>query len=348
MKKEEYYNKTLKELYECYQKIEKKLSILERRDFLLMIPIVCFAPMPIGSASILMYSLYLAKLLGDGFKFHDKYIDFYFNSVEYQEVYKVYKIVLEELSLFFEKMNWNNEMKIYAGYYYLLKNGYLSVNKSFCYKGDIDVVLGIEGAGIMDGYGNCENISSMLTDLLKQSNYEAYNIEMSLSNDVKISFLNYDFIEGVKEKLGEVINSDDLVDGDLKERLLEIVKNDNHLVTLFKDNILSFGMDPVNNAVFLVNDKIGELVSASDSNCHASYYSINNMVLPKRKVPKLLKVTSDMVMNELCMDYCDVYNSCSDYVDLFEKFYLEHKELYGEIVDKKKVLAKEYSKYRPF
>jgi len=351
MKKEEYYNKTLKELNDYIKVKEQKIEKLGKKDFLLMIPIVCFAPIPISGLSILMYSTYMLKIFYGAIDFQSNYIDLYLTSVEYQELNKVYKIVLEELSSLFEKMEFDNEMKIFAGYYYLLRNGYLSVEKSFYYRRNIEHAKLLEGANIMEGYGNCRNISGMLTDLLQQSNYEVYNISMLLPEDAKFSIFNYDFIEEIQEKVEILIGGKEIKENVLyriMDNLFSLfnIQKPNHLVTLFRNDIHSYGIDPTNNAIFRVDDKIGSFVEGGN-NYYIHYDKIDNRN-QKNKLSSLLKTTSCELVDSLVRDYYTVYDSCSSYTDIFEKFYQEHRCLYEEVVDKKKILVREYSKNKPY
>lgn len=45
----------------------------------------------------------------------------YMNSLEYQNVWSLYQYFLNEFKNFCEQLNWDNEMKLFAGYCYLLK-----------------------------------------------------------------------------------------------------------------------------------------------------------------------------------------------------------------------------------
>ena len=74
-----------------------------------------------------------------------------------------------------------NNPKAYMGLYsYMVYNGYLSKNKSFMFSNYTSknyAIPRLNGASIMDGVGNCENIACFFTDILKKENYKAYNIE---------------------------------------------------------------------------------------------------------------------------------------------------------------------------
>ena len=125
-----------------------------------MLPISLFIPIPLEKAFIISSLGYLFKKTYDILEYLYNYDEFYLNSVEYQEAYKIYKVILEELSLLFKKIDCDDEIKIFSAYYYLIRNGYLSINHEFYHKKDVDLFIGINGANIVDGFGNSINISS--------------------------------------------------------------------------------------------------------------------------------------------------------------------------------------------
>ena len=102
-------------------------------------------------------------------------------------------------------------------------------------------------------------------------------------------------------------------------------------------------MDPLNRTLFFVED--GKRIYQSENKFYWSLDTEQNIVtnLYGRDIPELSEFqlkTDVKVMEELIFDYASVWNSRSYYHDLFDSFYLEHKELYQEILVKKLILKK--------
>lgn len=66
----------------------------------------------------------------------------------------------------------------------MLKNGYLSIDNKFYYENHVNDCLFFYCTNVIEGYGNCVDISSMFTDLLNFSGIESYNISMMLDDDI--------------------------------------------------------------------------------------------------------------------------------------------------------------------
>ncbi len=65
----------------------------------------------------------------------------------------------------------------------------------------------------------------------------------------------------------------------------------------------------------------------------------------KIKLDDLLIPTNSETKNRIREDYYRVMDSCPDYHDTFETFYQEHKELYEEVLAKRRSLKKAVDKY---
>ena len=118
----------------------------------------------------------------------------------------------------------------------------------------------------------------------------------------------------------------------------------NHLVTLFVDKNHLYAMDPTNDLIFLVGDDFK--FYGMDGNCIGDGY-VRTLFNNEERIDlnDILKRTSKELLDSRLDDYKVVWNNCSDLIDIFEKFYVEHKELYEEVVAKRKVLLREYDKY---
>lgn len=97
-----------------------------------------------------------------------------------------YNKLISNTTKFIKDTGLNNPAAHMGLYSYMLYNGYLSKNKSFMfanYTSKNYAIPRLNGASIMDGVGNCENISCFFTDILKKENYKAYNIENNFYAD---------------------------------------------------------------------------------------------------------------------------------------------------------------------
>lgn len=250
------------------------------------------------------------------------------NSKEYLEAYKSYLLVLDELSKLFENLDWDNEMKLFSGYSYLLKKGYLSVDCQFNYSRNISSCSGLWGSNILLGEGNCKHISSMLTDILKVNGYDAHNIGMLLDKEDIYYFNDIDFSYSEEDD----IDLDNRNNYDFRKRL----KNrdvPNHLVTLFKDNDHSYIMDATNDTIYIVD---------SDLSVYQGKYQFK--IFDYDKTKGLIPTDVDLFTQRLG-DYYDVLSSCFELTSEFEKFYFEHKDLYDEVIAKRKTLIRNFNKY---
>lgn len=287
----------------------------------------------------------------EGISFMEHYDFYYRHSKEYQDAYSSYSMLLEEMIKLFQRLNWDNEMKIFAGYSYLIKKGYLSLPHEFYYSNSIDNIKDLLGSNVILGEGNCKHINSMLRDLLRVSGYYAYNIGMNL--DKKIVYLN-DMLLKKREKISSPIDSNSEVEETKKHFLTRLIdyfdKNTdyigNHLAIFIDRKDDSYIMDACNDTLFFVDCQKniyqnGYIFSISKSKKIISYINYGEDV----KMRNLLKPTSETIMNQISSDYYGVWNSCYDYNDTFEKFYQEHKYVYEEIIDKRKILKREWDKW---
>lgn len=349
MNKNDFYNKKLEEIYCCHKNIRRKVNT----DCLIMgctIPVACF------NLDSLLILFSLCCISGKTFsnlikeiKFMLDYDNYYKNSKEYLEAYSSYKIIIEEVSNLCKSLNWDNEMKIFAGYSYLLKKGYLSLNHNFYYYDNSNWCKHLFGNNIIMGVGNCKNISTMLRDLLRDNGYLSYNMSLFLDKEI-IKLNQMEFLDLPEEfKKGNLEISYNNEFNELEEFLFgmvdKIIGPANHLVTLFTDDTHSYVMDATNDTLFLVNNW---LKVYQENRKFDSYYEGINNENEKIKKKDIIKPTYIKRMFGRINDYGDVWNSCFELEDIFEQFYREHEDLYKDSVGKSKVLMKEYNKYNLF
>ena len=324
---------------ELYYYIENSKRDVERfLEYVSLETITLLFGFPYHKEEVMMYSavevLRVLKKMCQALSLERNYLSYYLETVEYRETFSLYQIYLEEIKKLCQKMGWDNEMKIFAGFSYLLAKGYLSFPKSFSfYDSNHYSTLGLMGAVVIEGRGCCRHVSSLLRDLLLESGYISRGVVMCL--DKEISFLEGDV--DILKMFSESKDQSYLSDKQLRHVL------GNHMVTLVSKNTFSYMMDPLNRTLFFVED--GKRIYQSENKFYWSLDTEQNIVtnLYGRDIPELSEFqlkTDVKVMEELIFDYASVWNSRSYYHDLFDLFYLEHKELYQEILVKKLILKK--------
>ncbi len=341
MSHSKFNGKTVKELYEMNEKNLRKMFAIYPAQFILL-----FLADKNISFSLLFFIVYY-KFIKSSIKsinFMRNYEINVIKSVEYENLYKSYMIMLKEVLELLKNLNADNEMKMFAMYIYLYRKGFLSLNHEFYFSTfSHDSRYYPFGANIACGEGCCRHISSMLNDLLHLSNIQSYNIIMNLDD----SFSG--FVDDVPIQLGQIDEDDVVVADDFFTKIARFLdftckfNRFNHCATLFVDDEHSYIMDATNNSLFFIHD-------SKAFNCNyfeIGYYKAFND-FKKIKLSKVLEETNCKKIELLSNDYYNIINMCKECDDIFEKFYKEHKDLYGEIVDKRRILGNELSKYDIF
>lgn len=128
---------------------------------------------------------------------------------EYIQLNSKYRFLLSEINQnIFQKMNITESMEIFAVTYYMILNGFLSINHEFYDKTPIDYCKFTLGTSIMSGSGICRNLAPFLTDLIKECNYESYNVRMALHNQ-QLYLLSDDDYNSYIEENEEVYSDKD-------------------------------------------------------------------------------------------------------------------------------------------
>lgn len=338
MKKQWQEGMSLEELYYIYLKKKDKYRELLGLTSL-GIPISTFFFDDIN----LMASSILSMILLNIYKGIDivdcllKYNDYYLASSDYNNANQMYNILLKEIIKLFHNLDCDNEMKIFAGYSYMLRKGYLSLEHEFYYDPDINSSFYFLGSNVVLGYGNCKHINTFLTDLLKEDGYNCYNICMRINSEIKS--LNNNFLKKSSKKT--------LKRDDLSWKLFKLFynlysKNPNHLATLFYKNNYSYIMDATNNAIFSIDHE--KNIVQKDKHFLIKDEKIFNKN-QKIDLDTILLPTKKEELKILLNDYYQIFNMFLECDDILEKFYLEHKELYQDILTRRRILIKETEHY---
>ena len=228
-------------------------------------------------------------------------------------------------------------MEFFAMYSYLVRNGYLSLDKKFCY--DIDVkndVFSLRGINVIEGRGVCRHITSMLTDILVGANYGAENVNMNINDFIQINF-SFDNFLGDKG----IYNVEDNFSTGNKvnffSNLINNIYSYNHMATFVKDNTTSYIMDPTNDTLFVVD-------------ANHNVFPINNFSDKVRvSIKKKKRNVTDMeLLQKDVYKYRNIWNWCLDSNESFDKFYRKHRDMYEEVLNRKEIFIKKREKVRNY
>lgn len=263
--------------------------------------------------------------------------NYFNNSLEYYELKKVYVEVLNEIVKFMKKNKCECPMEFFAMYSYLVRNGYLSLDKKFCY--DIDVkndVFSLRGINVIEGRGVCSHITSMLTDILVGANYGAENVNMNINDFIQMNFSFDDFlcdkgIYNVEDNFstGNKVN--------FFSNLINNIYSYNHMATFVKDNTTSYIMDPTNDTLFVVD-------------ANHNVFPINNFSDKVRvSIKKKKRNVTDMErLQKDVYKYRNIWNWCLDSNESFDKFYRKHRDMYEEVLNRKEIFIKKREKVKNY
>ena len=175
------------------------------------------------------------------------------------EVMKVYKMLLEKISVLSKELNTSNSLELSILFSYLLWNGYLSKNKTHKYEEyDGPLLMGMNFTDISNGIGVCRNYSEMLKDFLNHNGYESVMLTNYLSNNLKV-----DYKMNITER--KIYNAP-------YEEIFQR-KKANHVFNLIEDNGL-YIYDPTNLLLYnLKNKNMSTLVNGKGKNIVYPYRS---------------------------------------------------------------------------
>lgn len=257
----------------------------------------------------------------------------------------------------------NNEpISIYTMFYYLVTNGYLSMDKSFENNNNCCDLRSLMGADIFFGNGVCRHLSSMLSDILNDygipsintvcyainSNFAAIPIKReNYSREENIAFISKyikDLTEREKmiERLvlleeNEIYLRFECVHSDIKDKKLQRVGN--HLITYSLCDDKSYYLDSTSFMIYRVKDFKRGIVGTDDINIHIlrnQFYRMNEISDKeiKKFVGYMEKYQDSVSLSEEDRIISSTLDICDENLDIFDKFYDYNKELYGEIANK--------------
>lgn len=330
--------KTLDELYEqfCSQEKEAKKDGMKCMVFTSGMLFADFQPLFGLTVVPSLYYLFsfASNVLGPSFQWK-KRVD---ESIDFLEFEKKFILLFNDLKQTLEKIGGTRPVELFSICYYLIRNGYLSIHHVF-YAYNNGGYNFSQKSSIVAGYGVCRNLSPFFVDLLRCFDYESYNINMLLIEQ-EITRMTADYF--LHKELEEKLTITEPILSSSHEKLLLLLTNAiikyNHSATLLANGKESYIMDVMNETFYSIHDK-------------KVYPFFNNEViksnLSKDKTNKRIpKVDSSDIsdFDALVEEYLETREKCDGYRDTFERFYLEHKELYEEIFFEREEIEKKYEK----
>lgn len=315
MSRKEFIGKSIDE-YSDYKRIKAGKSIIASYKALL----VCMIGIAYPSKETMLLSLASALnvILKDTdtlYSKKDNNIFYIRNCLEGIKLEQRYINFLKDLASFCIKAGWDNEMKVFSGISYMLEKGYLSCEKQFIVSNDFDTIgetMIFEGSSVILGAGVCRHLNTFLFELLAILGYNVRPYSMRVDNNLeclKCSELNADNYES------------------------KSTKGNNHLVVIFSSENNSYGLDLMNNSIFMITNELK--IKNGTEEFKVRYEKEFNSSKIVSKHPLKLMATSQVILDKRLKDYYDIQKSCVDLELKFQKFYEIHKTTYHEMRDLK-------------
>lgn len=225
------------------------------------------------------------------------------NTKEAVKIRDLYKEFLNNYIKLNDTFNFESPIQIYSMFDYLLKQGYLSKDKSFEFsRRKVLDIPGMLGISVITGKGVCRHISSTLNDILDGKGIKAYPLAV------------FDTLDKIKIKS----------------------LTGNHQISFVIDNEKSYFLDPTQSRILEVSDSnrkvlYDEIGKQKVKFIPLAYINKANPIGIKRdfnkQYPTIPREDADKIVS-------DTVSICKNNIDSLEKFYSENKELYDDISDK--------------
>ncbi len=265
--------------------------------------------------------------------------DVYVNSFEFSDLCERYHEVIDHVCSLLEQLEITDPVSIFSAYSYMIRNGYLSYSHQFVYNKNIDEGLYLFGSNVISGAGVCRHICSFLTDIYCSMGYDSCNIGMFFHKGLETM---------ERQKLKTIKNQLDSSSVSSVLKLLYFIHHGrfpfNHLVTLVTNSDGTLLLDPTNDVAFYVgaNQSIHPVVE-QDISLKCDYVPIFNNDQPCT-LKHFLQETNFFVVNNVLNKFNDIWNFCEKYSSLFQYFYFDNYDLYRDVVEKRKVLVREFKR----
>lgn len=232
-----------------------------------------------------------------------------------EDLYQEFLINYNKLNKIFDL---NNPIEIYTMFNFLLRDGYLSVDKKFEFsKEALKSSSILDGPIVITGKAVCRHTCGMLTDILNSYGIESYNLGVCTKKGVALKF---------KIK-------------DIMERILG-----NHVITFAVSDENSYYLDPTKKQIYRLReneknilyndiyDNISIKLLSLDILNDEMFCSIIKEQL-SQKYPSVTREEEEKMIEQTI----DKYNGN---MDVFEQFYNDNRELYKDISSKVLTITK--------
>lgn len=299
--------------------------------------------LPVLEALLCSYSL-----LSQGYFFTNLFGDYEKYTKEIKNIENMYNNLINNYIVLNNNFELKNPVEIYSMYNYMLYKGYLSKDGEFIFgKSDIKDITSLLGVNVITGKAVCRHIASMLNDIYRKLDLNAYPITAYLNETDTINFLLGEMLtslenqlksstdETEKQEIRDLIKETKEYKNNLKSKFEFLKrKNANHLINLVSYNDTGYILDPTNRDIYKkdpkitdVNEDILKSYLISDDQTIIKLTKDRDYYEEKRKI--LLLPNSDTETDKFMIE--QTRTLCKNNKDLLEQFQKENNELYNEI-----------------
>lgn len=173
-------------------------------------------------------------------------------SQEHKEMKEMYSEIIKNTAKLYKDIDMNDPVSIFATYIYMYRLGLFSHDKEFRYSFDMKDFANLNGIDIIRGKGVCRSISSMLTDIYKEMNFD--------SNDLGVRMTDGD---GTNLNPIELAFDENNSENNLFPRIFSSKLLNNHQINMVQHNNYNYILDPTND-FFLINDNNKLMLNDND------------------------------------------------------------------------------------
>ena len=262
---------------------------------------------------------------------------------EFTELKDLYQQFLKNYNKLNKTMELENPIELVVLFDFMSRSGYLSKDRIILEtSGEIESVdNSLLGLNVISGKFVCRHLASMFCDILNDYNILSYPLPVfegtcsaDLSNFDEKYIMKYSDIEIIAKKLKFMQSS--------KEQITKYIAN--HMITFAEQDGLSYYLDPALRSIYTTDkDNIGMLNSgerAAATRFLTSYLyldSTKDLLEFRRK----LSTGFHCISSEEKENLIDTtFDKIFDNLDIFDKFYNDNNELYGDICNKMLVIKR--------
>ena len=329
-----------------YKELKKYKETLLKTGLALIPPALLTTFNPL--LSTILFSSSAISLISSKY-ISDKEIENY--SKEVLQIKKIYEKTIRDYAKINKMLKLTEPVEIHELFLHMLKNGYLSQNKTFEKNNICSPIKTILGAYILSGKGVCRHISCLEKDIMEQSNIESTVLTLyqkPIKDSKSEEILEQQILEMIKRKY--------MTDEEIKKAKTNIINdynedyemieqsnktNGNHAIVIATKNGKISLLDGMQERIYK-KSKINPMILVDDEKdnkiCFGKtvffgtkkdYYKQKKQIQlqepTKEEDEKLIKQTKQLIQKNN---------------DIFEHFYNEHEELYKEVTYKIKTIER--------